>query len=57
VAQGFGEVLKYVDVLVDGAYDENKPENNGLPRGSTNQSIIRFKHNGIIDKERTVWGN
>ena len=32
--------LKYIDLLIDGKYDESKKENSLLPRGSTNQRFL-----------------
>lgn len=44
--RGWNRVLKYIDVLVDGPYEEDKPETKRMC-GSTNQRIIHF-NNGLI---------
>lgn len=50
----FGELLAYVDVVVDGPYREELKGENLLWRGSSNQnvwSIIHDNHNRIINIE------
>lgn len=37
------EILKYIDVLVDGRFDKNKKQTNLLWRGSSNQRVIDVK--------------
>lgn len=41
--QGFRELLKYVDVLVDGKFDANKKDSTLKFRGSKNQRILKLK--------------
>ena len=41
--QTAGELLKYVDVLIDGEYVESKNDGLGI-RGSSNQRIIPITH-------------
>ena len=41
--QGWSELLKYVDVLVDGKFDMDKKDSTLKFRGSTNQRIINIK--------------
>lgn len=37
---GWNELIRYIDVLVDGRFDETKKDNSLKYRGSTNQRII-----------------
>lgn len=39
------EIMKYVDVVVDGKFEQNLLDNSLMWRGSSNQRIIRLEHN------------
>lgn len=39
------EIMKYVDVVVDGKFEQNLLDNSLMWRGSSNQQIIRLEHN------------
>jgi len=45
VQQSFDNILKYVDILIDGRYDNTKPP--AKWRGSNNQNIWHKKKNGL----------
>ena len=49
--QGFRELLKYVDVLVDGKFQVDKKDSTLKFRGSTNQRIIKLKEKSDILKK------
>lgn len=54
-AWGYGEALKYIDVLVDGRFMMKKKDSSLRYRGSSNQSIIHFDC-GKINSNKTIWG-
>ena len=39
IGEKFPEVLKYVDILIDGPFEKDKMDSSGAWRGSTNQGI------------------
>ncbi len=45
------EVIKYIDVLVDGRFEEDKKFPKKLYRGSYNQRLIRLKNSEILKIE------
>lgn len=45
----FGELMKYVDVIVDGAYQQSLRDTNLPFRGSRNQRIYEIHHHPKID--------
>jgi anaerobic ribonucleoside-triphosphate reductase activating protein len=45
------EVIKYIDVLVDGRFEEDKKFPKKLYRGSNNQRLIRLKNSEILKIE------
>lgn len=50
------EFLKYVDVLVDGKFEEDKKDYKLLFRGSSNQRLIKVKET-LDSKEIKLWEN
>lgn len=44
------EILKYIDILIDGKYEEDKQDITLLLRGSSNQRVINVKESLATDK-------
>lgn len=48
----YSSIIHYVDVIVDGMFEESLKREDLLYRGSSNQSIIHFEQGDIVKVER-----
>lgn len=48
----YNSITNYVDVIVDGKYEESLKQEGLKYRGSSNQAIIHFKHGNITKVEK-----
>lgn len=51
ILASYQDIIYYVDVIVDGRYDETLKEDGLLYRGSSNQNIIYLEQGNIINKK------